>query len=227
MTVADAPFDLVEAKLAAPRTRPGSVPKTGVIARLRGSRQPFATVIAPAGYGKTTLLARWAEMDPRPFAWVALDGRDDDGIVFLRYIAAAIHRVEPLAPAVFDPGLQLLHYEVNEGDEGAELTAHLLRDGAAITITGSGNGPIAAFVDALERHLGLAVDVVDYAEHALGAGHEASAAAFVELTDGARDVRWGVGIDQSILSASLKAVVSAINHQAAPTSDRAVTASRA
>ena len=102
MTVADAPFDLAEAKLAAPRTRPGSVPKTGVIARLRASRQPFATVIAPAGYGKTTLLARWAEMDPRPFAWVALDGQDDDGIVFLRYIAAAIHRVEPVAPAVFD-----------------------------------------------------------------------------------------------------------------------------
>ena len=102
MTVADAPFDLIEAKLAAPRTRPGSVPKTGVITRLRGSRQPFATVVAPAGYGKTTLLARWAEMDPRPFAWVALDGQDDDGIVFLRYIAAAIHRVEPLAPAVFD-----------------------------------------------------------------------------------------------------------------------------
>ena len=102
MTVADAPFDLAEAKLAAPRTRPGSVPKTGVIARLRASQQPFATVIAPAGYGKTTLLARWAEMDPRPFAWVALDGQDDDGIVFLRYIAAAIHRVEPVAPAVFD-----------------------------------------------------------------------------------------------------------------------------
>ncbi|MBV9356170.1 MAG: 2-isopropylmalate synthase [Chloroflexi bacterium] len=114
-----------------------------------------------------------------------------------------------------NPGLQLLHYEVNEGDQGAELTAHLLRDGTPLTVSGSGNGPIAAFIDALERHLGLAVDVVDYAEHALSAGHEASAAAFVELTDGARDVRWGVGIDQSILSASLKAVVSAINHQSA------------
>jgi LuxR family maltose regulon positive regulatory protein len=41
-------------------------------------------------------------MDPRPFAWVALDGQDDDGIPFLRYIAAAIHRVEPVAPSVFD-----------------------------------------------------------------------------------------------------------------------------
>jgi LuxR family maltose regulon positive regulatory protein len=103
MTAADAPSGLVETKLAAPRTRPGTVAKMDVIAGLRASRLPFATVIAPAGYGKTTLLARWAEMDPRPFAWVAFDGQDDDGVPFLRYIAAAIHRVEPVAPAVFWP----------------------------------------------------------------------------------------------------------------------------
>ena len=102
MTVADVPFDLVEAKLGAPTIRPGTVAKQDVIERLRASRLPFATVIAPAGYGKTTLLAEWSERDPRPFAWVALDGRDDDGVLFLRYIAAAIHRVEPVAPEVFD-----------------------------------------------------------------------------------------------------------------------------
>ena len=102
MTQAGTPFDLVETKLVPPRTRPGTVAKKDVIAGLRESRQPFATVIAPAGYGKTTLLARWAEMDPRPFAWVALDGQDNDGVPFLRYIAAAIHRVEPVAPAVFE-----------------------------------------------------------------------------------------------------------------------------
>ena len=102
MGVAEVPFDLLEVKLAAPSIRPGTVVKQDIIARLRASRLPVVTVIAPAGYGKTTLLARWAELDPRPFAWVALDGRDDDSIVFLRYIAAAMHRVEPLAPAVFD-----------------------------------------------------------------------------------------------------------------------------
>ena len=96
------PFDLVEVKLAAPLTRPGTVAKADVIARLCAASVPLATVVAPAGYGKTTLLARWAEADPRPFAWVALDGRDDDAVVFLRYIAAAIHRVEPLPPEVFD-----------------------------------------------------------------------------------------------------------------------------
>ena len=98
----DVPFDLAESKLAAPLIRPGTVAKADVIARLCASRSHFATVVAPAGYGKTTLLARWADADPRPFAWVALDGRDDDALVFLRYVAAAIHRVEPLPPAVFE-----------------------------------------------------------------------------------------------------------------------------
>ena len=60
------------------------------------------TVAAPAGYGKTTLLTSWAEADERPFAWVALDRQHDDAVVFLRYIAAAIHRVEPVPPEVFD-----------------------------------------------------------------------------------------------------------------------------
>jgi LuxR family transcriptional regulator, maltose regulon positive regulatory protein len=101
MSVTQLPFDLVETKLVAPLTRPGTVPKADVIARLCAAGVPFATVVAPAGYGKTTLLAGWAEADPRPFAWIALDGRDDDAVVFLRYIAAAIHRVEPLPSDVF------------------------------------------------------------------------------------------------------------------------------
>ena len=102
MAATEVPFDLIEVKLAAPLTRPGTVAKADVIARLCTASVPFASVVAPAGYGKTTLLARWAEADPRPFAWVALDGRDDDAVVFLRYIAAAIHGVEPVQPAVFD-----------------------------------------------------------------------------------------------------------------------------
>lgn len=103
MAVSQSPFDLLEAKLAAPLTRPGTVAKADVIDRLCSTSVPFATVIvAPAGYGKTTLLARWAEADPRRFAWVALDARDDDALVFLRYVAAAIHRVEPVGAEVFD-----------------------------------------------------------------------------------------------------------------------------
>jgi LuxR family transcriptional regulator, maltose regulon positive regulatory protein len=94
------PFDLAEVKLAPPVARPGTVAKADVIARLCTAGVPFATIVAPAGYGKTTLLARWAESDSRPFAWVALDAQDDDALVFLRHIAGAIHRVEPLSPEV-------------------------------------------------------------------------------------------------------------------------------
>jgi LuxR family transcriptional regulator, maltose regulon positive regulatory protein len=75
-----------------PSTRPGTVAKADAIARLSTSTLPFASVVAPAGYGKTTLLAEWAEADPRPFAWSALDDGDDDALVFLRCIAAAMHR---------------------------------------------------------------------------------------------------------------------------------------
>ena len=102
MALAEVPFDLVEVKLAAPSPRPGTVAKADAIAQLCGSTLPFATVVAPAGYGKTTLLAKWAEADPRPFAWVALDGSDDDAVVFLRYVAGAIHGVEPVPAEVFD-----------------------------------------------------------------------------------------------------------------------------
>jgi LuxR family transcriptional regulator, maltose regulon positive regulatory protein len=102
MAVAEVPFDLVGVKLAAPSARPGTVAKADAISRLCASTLPFATVVAPAGYGKTTLLAKWVEADPRAFAWVALDGRDDDAVVFLRYIAAAIHGVEPVPVEVFE-----------------------------------------------------------------------------------------------------------------------------
>ena len=108
--------------------------------------------------------------------------------------------------------LNAVHTSSAAGEQDV-LHVGLYIDGERTELDGRGNGPIAAFVDALERSLGLSVDVIDYAEHALSAGHEASAAAYVELTDGHRAVRWGVGIDKSISSAGLKAVVSAINHQ--------------
>jgi LuxR family maltose regulon positive regulatory protein len=123
MAATQVPFDVVEAKLDAPQTRPGTVAKADVIARLRAANVPFATVVAPAGYGKTTLLARWDEADPRPFAWVALDGRDDDAVVFLRYIAVAIDRVEPLPPEVFD---------ALSGPGGTAWAMRIARAGAAL-----------------------------------------------------------------------------------------------
>ena len=74
-----------------------------MIARLRSAGARLATIVAPAGYGKTTLLARWAESDPRAFAWVSLDGRDDDDPrVFLRYIAAALFGVGAVSAEVLE-----------------------------------------------------------------------------------------------------------------------------
>jgi 2-isopropylmalate synthase len=74
---------------------------------------------------------------------------------------------------------------------------------------GTGNGPIAAFCDALAQ-LGVDVKVLDYHEHAMSAGGDAQAAAYLECSVGGRTL-WGVGIDSSIVTASLKAVVSAVN----------------
>jgi 2-isopropylmalate synthase len=90
------------------------------------------------------------------------------------------------------------------------LEAAVQVEGVERLVRGSGNGPIAAFVDALGRDAGVAVEVVDYHEHALGEGAEATAVAYVEARVAGK-TRWGVGIDSNILTASLKAVVSAVN----------------
>ena len=94
--------------------------------------------------------------------------------------------------------------------EGGDTISVTLTDhGQQVTLEGSGNGPIAAFVSALST-LDVDVRVLDYAEHALSAGGDAKAAAYVECAVGER-VLWGVGLDASIVIASLKAVVSAVN----------------
>src|SRR5690606_19481240 len=107
--------------------------------------------------------------------------------------------------------------------EKDQLTVNVYVDGQARTLTGEGNGPIAAFTQALndlvaaEQSAGNAdyehrgdVRVLDYAEHALSSGGDAIAAAYVECAVGDK-VLWGVGLDPNIVTASLKAVVSAVN----------------
>ena len=87
----------------------------------------------------------------------------------------------------------------------------MLIDGSHRTVHGEGNGPIAAFVHGLSRELGFGFDVVDYREHAVSAGTDATAVAYVEVRHDNGEVRWGVGRDESILNASLKGVISALN----------------
>jgi 2-isopropylmalate synthase len=108
------------------------------------------------------------------------------------------------------PSITLVGHEVTTSDAGATVTAQLMVEGEHVTVTGAGNGPIAAFVHALQKGLAIDVEVIDYAEHAITAGSDASAAAYVEARseDG---IRWGVGLDGSILAASLKAVLGAVN----------------
>ncbi|WP_127781770.1 2-isopropylmalate synthase [Rhodococcus sp. X156] len=100
-----------------------------------------------------------------------------------------------------------------ETDDGLDtITAKVLLNGAEHEITGTGNGPVAAFVDALGE-LDFDVRVLDYSEHAMSAGGDASAAAYVECAVG-ETVVWGVGIAPSITTASLRAVLSAVNRAA-------------
>lgn len=99
-------------------------------------------------------------------------------------------------------------------DGDTTLNATVKDSNAPASLRGVGNGPIAAFVAALDSH-GVQVRVLDYQEHALSAGGDAQAAAFLECQVGER-ILWGVGIDPSIVTASLKAIISAVNRELSP-----------
>jgi len=117
-------------------------------------------------------------------------------------------REEPLALAH--------HPTVTTAGESGETTieAPLRVSGTERLAKGVGNGPIAAFVDAVRRDAGIPVAVLDYHEHAIGGGADASAVAYVEVRVGDGRPRWGVGIHGNIVTASLRAVVSAVNREA-------------
>jgi LuxR family transcriptional regulator, maltose regulon positive regulatory protein len=96
-------FELLESKLRGPVPRRAAVPRKGLVRRLTSSREaPIVAVFAGPGYGKTTLITQWADAEQRPFAWVSLDERDNDPVVLLTYIAAALDRVEQIPPGVFE-----------------------------------------------------------------------------------------------------------------------------
>src|SRR4030095_5059512 len=95
------PWERVDPKLHPPPARPGIVARTGLVDRLLASEAvPVVCVVAPVGYGKTTLLAQWAQRITQPVGWVALDQRDNDPAVLLTYLGAALDRVEPIDPRV-------------------------------------------------------------------------------------------------------------------------------
>jgi len=94
-------------------------------------------------------------------------------------------------------------------DGATSINAVITDNDEQIELTGTGNGPIAAFCDALIHH-GIDVRVLDYAEHAMSAGGDATAASYLECAVNGK-VLWGVGIDPSITTSSLKAIISAVN----------------
>ena len=91
-------FPLLESKLRRPASRPGIVARAALVDRLNSVEAPeVISVVAPAGYGKTTLLAQWAESRQPRVAWVSADHRDNDPAVLLTYLASALARVSRLA----------------------------------------------------------------------------------------------------------------------------------
>jgi LuxR family maltose regulon positive regulatory protein len=95
-------FLIDEAKLHAPPSRQGIVARSALVDRLGGPGSfSVMAVVAPAGYGKTTLLSQWAERVGPRVAWLSADGRDNDPAVLLTYLALAVDRVEPIQPRLF------------------------------------------------------------------------------------------------------------------------------
>jgi 2-isopropylmalate synthase len=103
-----------------------------------------------------------------------------------------------------------LHTSSSEGEGRTKITAQLAVDGEAVTVQGEGDGPVEAFVSAIAGHFGdTDFDVVDYSEHAIGRGSNAQAVAYVETVGPDGEVKWGIGQNPNITTASLDAVLHA------------------
>ena len=110
--------------------------------------------------------------------------------------------------------LEVIDYRSKPDTHASErrlLTARVRHEGEEREITGSGNGPIDAFVEALRKDCGYSVTVLDYHEHALGGGADASAVSYVQVQAANGRTIWGVGIHPNIVEATLRAIVSAVN----------------
>ena len=109
--------------------------------------------------------------------------------------------------------IQLLSSEVTADQHNTRIFAQLVVAGQHVTVKGEGNGPIDALMTGLRNEMDVDFKVRDYHEHALTAGSEASAVAYVEADGIDGTTWWGVGMSSSILDASLEAVISAANRR--------------
>lgn len=147
---------------------------------------------------------------PRPlqieFSRIAQEQMDEEG---KELTSAVLWSLFSKTYLLADAPLELITHKTFPDAQGSRtLTAELKQDGAIRTIEGVGNGPIDAFVDALKTTYGVEFSFLDYHEHAVGRGANATAACYVQLQDERGRVVHGVGIDPNIVMASLKAVLS-------------------
>ena len=202
------PVEILESKLFTPAIRPGVVPRPHLLARLRAARTvPIVAVVAPAGYGKTTLLALWAQADDRPFAWLSLDPHDNDPIVLLTHFAVAVDRISPLPSETFDalrsagvsipatvvPRLgralsQLPHPLVLVLDD-----VHHLHDGASLDALVALVGHVRGTAQIALAGRGMSVPLARY--RAQGRAVEIGVEALAFTEDGARSMLRAAGTD--------------------------------
>src|SRR4051794_33926306 len=117
------PFEPIEAKIRRPVHRDGLITRTRLLDALAAApdRASLILLTAPAGYGKTSVLSQWAAEDPREFAWVTVDEADGDPVRLAGHVALALHRIQPLDPAVFRA------LAVGNGSPHLAALAHLWR----------------------------------------------------------------------------------------------------
>ncbi|MEZ0254960.1 MAG: 2-isopropylmalate synthase, partial [Chthoniobacter sp.] len=116
-----------------------------------------------------------------------------------------IERVEPW---------ELIHFHADGVDGSFSCRASARHDGGQVKLVGEGNGPIAAFVHALHQSGAPRFEVADFKQHALSAGTEASAIAYIQIRLPDGKTKWGAGVDTNIELASIKAVLGAVNRAA-------------
>jgi 2-isopropylmalate synthase len=115
-------------------------------------------------------------------------------------------------------GLQYVDHSLSQvrgSTAGEQIAASMQLAGSALAITGAGNGPVDAMMRALQQTFGIDAHVQSYAEHSLSTGEDSRAVAYAQLRFGWDQSAYGVGIDENIVTAALKAIVSAINRGAA------------
>jgi 2-isopropylmalate synthase len=138
---------------------------------------------------------------------------DDSG---KELVAADIWRIFDREYGLGDAGHNAVAHPVitEQGDGLVRLNANVTIGARKMLVSGTGTGPIDAFVAGLNEATGAALRVLDYHEHAIGSGADARAVAYLELRVGESQTLFGVGIDANIVSASLKAIVSGLSRSA-------------